>query len=249
MNTLNCVLKPFIVPVALWAAVLTTPVMALDSEEINNISVYEKAAPAVVTVTVDMADGPSTGTGTIIDASGIVLTSSHVTGQLDDATITLASGEKFQGHVIARLDGTLDLALIQMKTDHKFPAVTMGNSADLKVGQKVYAIGNPFGFDHTLTTGIVSRLDKVRNRIQTDAAINPGNSGGPLLNTDGEVIGVAQSIFNPDGKRTNIGIGFAVPIDEAKALVESTAGIPHNHAKMAATPMASYSTIPVQFKP
>ena len=97
----------------------------------------------------------------------------------------------------------------------------LGDSSMVKVGQKVLAIGNPFGFNGTLTTGIVSRIDYERNKIQTDAAINPGSSGGPILNANGEVIGISQSIFNPDNNKSNIGIGFAVPANEVKKLVSA----------------------------
>ena len=90
------------------------------------------------------------------------------------------------------------------------------------MGQKVLAIGNPFGFSRTLTEGIVSRVDKTKNKIQTDAAINPGCSGGPLLNTDGEVIGINQSIYNPDNNKSNIGIGFAIPVNLAKNFINES---------------------------
>ena len=94
--------------------------------------------------------------------------------------------------------------------------VKLGNSEKIKVGQKVLAIGNPFGFNGTLTQGIISRIDYEKNRIQTDAAINPGSSGGPLLNKNGEIIGINQAIYNPDNNISNIGIGFAIPINLVK---------------------------------
>ena len=97
--------------------------------------------------------------------------------------------------------------------------ITLGNSDTLKVGQKILAIGNPFGFSGTLTQGIVSRIDYARKKIQTDAAINPGCSGGPILNTTGEVVGISQSIYNPDNNISNIGIGFAIPADEVKKFI------------------------------
>ena len=99
--------------------------------------------------------------------------------------------------------------------------ISFGDSSDVKVGQKVLAIGNPFGFSGTLTSGIVSRIDYAKGRIQTDAAINPGCSGGPLLNSQGEVIGISQSIYNPDNNISNIGIGFAIPINDAKKFIET----------------------------
>jgi S1-C subfamily serine protease len=128
----------------------------------------------------------------------------------------------------------------------------LGNSAVIKVGQKVLAIGNPYGFDRTLTLGIISRLDRQRNRIQTDASINPGNSGGPLLNTDGEIIGINQSIFNPEGRRTNIGIGFAVPVDAAKDFIREIATLPNQRYRTAEMPKdykaGSAQDIPVLLK-
>ena len=120
------------------------------------------------------------------------------------------------------LKGGNDLALIKINTKKPLKPIVLGNSTEVKVGQKVLAIGNPFGFNNTLTTGIISRLDKERNKIQTDAAINPGSSGGPLVNSSAEVIGINQSIYNPDNNKSNIGIGFAVPINEAKEFIRKT---------------------------
>lgn len=113
-----------------------------------------------------------------------------------------------------------DLALIKINAKKPLPIIELGDSEKVKVGQKVLAIGNPFGFNNTLTTGIVSRIDYSKNKIQTDAAINPGNSGGPIINIHGEVIGISQSIYNPDNNISNIGIGFAVPINEAKNFIK-----------------------------
>ena len=114
-----------------------------------------------------------------------------------------------------------DLALLKITPKQHLKTIPFGNSELVKVGQKVLAIGNPFGFTGTLTSGIVSRIDYTKGRIQTDAAINPGCSGGPLLNSKGEVIGISQSIYNPDNNISNIGIGFAIPINEAKKFIQS----------------------------
>lgn len=198
----------------------------LDSEELTNIAVYESASPAVVTITVATPEGPSTGAGAIVDASGIIITSSHVIGEAVEGKVLLGSGEEYPARMLARVGANADLAILKVFTNKPLPFVRMGQSNTLKVGQKVLAIGNPYGFDRTLTLGIISRLDTARNRIQTDASINPGNSGGPLLNTDGEMIGINQSIFNPDGRRTNIGIGFAVPVDSAKDFIREVAHMP-----------------------
>ncbi len=228
---------------------LSHPAWALDNEEINNISIYEKAAPAVVTITVMTIEGPSSGAGTIIDASGIILTSSHVVGDANSATITTESGEEFPAQVLARVGQQSDLAILKAKANKPLPYVPMGNSQTVKVGQKVLAIGNPYGFERTLTLGIISRLDKEKNRIQTDASINPGNSGGPLLNTNGEIIGINQSIFNPEGRRTNIGIGFAVPVNTAKDFISEVASLPSPRFQARQVPsdaiMGSGQNIPV----
>ena len=112
-----------------------------------------------------------------------------------------------------------DLALLKINTHKPLKTIIIGNSKNIKVGQKVLAIGNPFGFSGTLTQGIVSRIDYKRNKIQTDAAINPGSSGGPLLNTSGEVIGINQAIYNPDNNTSNIGIGFAIPINSVRQII------------------------------
>ena len=109
-----------------------------------------------------------------------------------------------------------DIVLLKINVPQELKTVKFGDSEKIKVGQKVLAIGNPFGFSGTLTQGIISRIDYAKNRIQTDAAINPGSSGGPLLNKHGEIIGINQAIFNPDNNISNIGIGFAIPINSIK---------------------------------
>lgn len=217
------------VVVAMWMllAMAITPALALDREESTNINVYALAAPAVVTINVMTDDGPSSGAGTIIAPTGLVLTSSHVIGEASTATIVLDTEEEYEAKILARIGQRLDLAILKIQGKKQFPYVEMGQSTQVRVGQKVLAIGNPYGFERTLTQGIVSRLDIKRNRIQTDASINPGNSGGPLLDTDGRMIGINQSIFNPEGRRTNIGIGFAVPVDAARKFVEQVAHLPN----------------------
>ncbi len=231
---------------------IPTKALALDSDEINNIDVYAKDAPAVVTVTVDTDEGPSSGAGSIIDPSGIILTSSHILGDSRTAKITLTTGENYTGRVLARIGAKSDLAIIKITAQKPLPFIKLGDSQKVRVGQKVLAIGNPYGFDGTLTLGIISRIDTERNRLQTDASINPGNSGGPLLNTDGEIIGINQSIFNPDGRRTNIGIGFAVPVDTAKAFIKEIATLPDQRYHTAVISSDIYSDssqdIPVQLK-
>lgn len=191
-----------------------------DTDEMININVYEKITPAIVTIDAQLEDGISSGTGCIITSDGVILTSSHVIEGTKEIEITTHSGKVFKADVVSILGKNSDLALLKIKSKEKFPTIKLGDSESIKVGQKVLAIGNPFGFSDTLTQGIVSRIDYTKNKIQTDAAINPGNSGGPLLNSSGEVIGISQSIYNPDNNKSNIGIGFAVPVSSVKEFIE-----------------------------
>lgn len=184
--------------------------------------IYERISPAIVSVEADLKDGLSSGTGCVIDQKGIILTSSHVIDSATNIQVTMSTGEVFKGETLSLLGKDKDLALIRINPKHTLPTLKLGDSEKVKVGQRVLAIGNPFGFNGTLTTGIVSRIDYTKNKIQTDAAINPGNSGGPILNIHGEVIGISQSIYNPDNNISNIGIGFAVPVNEAKNFIKLT---------------------------
>ena len=190
-----------------------------STEEMATIDVYEKITPSVVVIDADIEDGVSSGTGVIIDKSGIILTSSHVIEDTKDINITLYNNEKYKARLLAVMGENNDLALLKIEPKKSLQTIKLGDSKRVKVGQKVLAIGNPFGFSGTLTTGIISRIDYERNKIQTDAAINPGSSGGPLVNMDGEVIGINQSIYNPDNNKSNIGIGFAVPVNAAKKII------------------------------
>lgn len=185
-------------------------------------AIYEKITPAIVAVDAKLKDGVSSGTGCVVDPTGIILTSSHVIDGATSIEITISTGEVYKGEALSVMGQDKDLALIKIKPNKTLPTLSFGDSEKVKVGQKVLAIGNPFGFNGTLTTGIVSRIDYTRKKIQTDAAINPGNSGGPILNIHGEVIGISQSIYNPDNNISNIGIGFAVPINEAKNFIKLT---------------------------
>ena len=194
-------------------------VFAFDRDEMTNITVYERINPAIVAIDAAIPQGTSSGTGCIIDSKGTILTSSHVIANSDDITVTISNGETYKAEVV-RLSGmNSDLALLKINTHKPLKTIIIGNSKNIKVGQKVLAIGNPFGFSGTLTQGIVSRIDYKRNKIQTDAAINPGSSGGPLLNTSGEVIGINQAIYNPDNNTSNIGIGFAIPINSVRQII------------------------------
>lgn len=162
----------------------------------------------------------SLGSGFIVNPSGYVVTNNHVIEDADQIEVKLTNGREFQAEIVGR-DPNTDLALLKLKADEKFPAVTLGDSEALKVGEWVVAIGSPFGLEHTVTAGIVSAKGRVIGSgpyddfIQTDASINPGNSGGPLINMAGEVIGINTAII-----ATGQGIGFAVPVNLAKGIVD-----------------------------
>ena len=147
-------------------------------------------------------------------------TSAHVLYIGNTVVVTMSNGQNYDAKVLKHLGSNKDIALLKIDAKKDLKTVKLGDSAKVKVGQKVLAIGNPFGFSGTLTQGIVSRIDYAKNRIQTDAAINPGSSGGPLLNTSGEIIGINQAIYNPDNNISNIGIGFATPINLVKEYLE-----------------------------
>lgn len=184
-------------------------------DEQTNISVYERISPAIVAIEAQVKDGVSAGTGCIVSADGLILTGSHVVENFKDIEVTTHNGQTYKAQFVAQMGKNKDLALIKISPKTPLNTVSFGDSESVKVGQKVLSIGNPFGFSNTLTQGIISRIDYVKNRFQTDAAINPGCSGGPLLNSTGEVIGISQSIYNPDHNISNIGIGFAIPSNEA----------------------------------
>ena len=201
----------------LLALQLTQISYAFDRDEMTNINVYEKINPAIVAIDAKISSGTSSGSGCIINPNGTILTSSHVVEDSSDITVTISNGETYKATIIKAIGDNNDLALLKIHAPKPLKTIVFGDSKNIRVGQKVLAIGNPFGFKGTLTLGIVSRIDYKRNKIQTDAAINPGSSGGPLLNTSGEVIGINQAIYNPDNNTSNIGIGFAVPINSIKA--------------------------------
>jgi S1-C subfamily serine protease len=208
------------------------PGESLDSEEQNNISVYKKNIPSVVNITsramtfdffYGLVPQEGQGSGFIIDKDGHILTNYHVIAEARQVKVTLHNRKSYDATVVGT-DPAHDLAVIQIKAPQLVSAV-LGDSRNLQVGQKVYAIGNPFGLAGTMTRGIVSSIRPVREpngamideAIQTDAAINPGNSGGPLMNWHGEVIGINTMILSNVGQ--NAGIGFAIPINTAKAVL------------------------------
>jgi S1-C subfamily serine protease len=204
----------------------------LDAEEQNNIEVYKKNIPAVVNITskavaydffYGLVPQEGQGSGFIIDKDGHILTNYHVIAEARQIEVTLSNRKKYRASIVGS-DRPHDLAIIQIKAPDLVPAV-LGDSHNLAVGQKVYAIGNPFGLSGTMTRGIVSSIRSVRepdgasidDAIQTDASINPGNSGGPLMNWRGEVIGINTLIASNVGQ--SAGIGFAIPINSAKAVL------------------------------
>ena len=208
---------------------------ALTEEENNNIDLYQRLAPGVVNITstiiehdffLNVIPRKGTGSGSVIDSRGYILTNNHVIGD-GKLEVTLANGKKYTARLIGT-DPDTDLAVVKIDAPKETLAVIpMGDSASLKVGQKAIAIGNPFGLGQTLTTGVVSSVGRtmraengtlVEDIIQTDASINPGNSGGPLIDSSGNLIGIATAIFSPTG--ASVGIGFAIPVNTAKRIVD-----------------------------
>lgn len=207
----------------------------LDADERNNISVYERVSPGVVNINTtsfveDFFFGAypqqGSGSGSIIDTKGHILTNYHVIEGASRLDVTLADNTSYPATVVGA-DPDNDLAIIRIQAPpERLRVVPLGSSRNLKVGQKVLAIGNPFGLNQTLTSGIISALGRplrsengrtIENVIQTDASINPGNSGGPLLNSAGEMIGINTAIYSPRGG--SVGIGFAVPVDIARQII------------------------------
>jgi S1-C subfamily serine protease len=206
---------------------------AYDSDEQNNIAVYKKALPSVVNITsksmtfnffYGQVPQEGQGSGFILDKAGHVLTNFHVIADANRISVRTSDKHDYKATIVGA-DKVHDLALLQI-TGQNLQPVTLADSTDLTVGQKVYAIGNPFGLNGTMTRGIISSIRSIRgpeggpieDAIQTDAAINPGNSGGPLLNSRGEVIGI-NTLIASNGVEQSSGIGFAIPINTAKAVL------------------------------
>ncbi|MDX6444189.1 MAG: hypothetical protein QOH71_1263 [Blastocatellia bacterium] len=214
---------------------ITDPSLATDEQ--NNIEVYKATSPGVVyiqstTMVTDffgMFSRPveGAGSGSIIDEQGDILTNFHVIANSEKLTVSFGSGKTYPAKVIGK-DPDTDLAVIRLSETPKeaLTIVPLGDSDKLTVGQKVLAIGNPFGLDRTLTTGVISGLQRpiraqngrpIEGAIQTDASINPGNSGGPLLDSHGRMIGINSQIESPSG--ASAGVGFAIPVNIAKRIV------------------------------
>ena len=221
-------------------AEITDPSVA--TEEKNNSEVYKAMSPGVVNITsTDLVqdwfspypqEQQGSGSGSIIDKEGNILTNYHVVqgqkgGYAQDLTVSLANGKSYKAKAVGA-DPDSDLAIIKINAPREsLNVVPLGTSNDLFVGKKVLAIGNPFGLDRTLTTGVVSGLSRplhseitgrlIEGVVQTDASINPGNSGGPLLDSRGRIIGINTMIYSPSGG--SVGIGFAIPVDTAKRII------------------------------
>ena len=214
-----------------------TPRGELAEDEKSTVELFRLASPSVVHITsmtvrkdlfsLNAMEVPQgTGSGFVWDANGFIVTNFHVIKDAQAADVTLADHSTWKAQLVG-VAPDKDLAVLKIDTPKGLlPAIAIGTSSDLEVGQKVFAIGNPFGFDQTLTTGVISGLGReiesvtrrpIEGVIQTDAAINPGNSGGPLLDSAGRVIGINTAIFSPSGAYA--GIGFAVPVDVVNRFV------------------------------
>lgn len=206
-------------------------------DEAQNIAVYEKCNEAVVNITTQVmgynwflepvVTSSGSGSGSIIDKRGYVVTNVHVIENASTINISLADGSTYEGRVIGK-DTESDIAVLKFEpaSNVELKTIAFGDSENLKVGQKVIAIGNPFALERTMTTGIISGLGRpiqesenviIRNMIQTDAAINPGNSGGPLLDSQGRMIGINTMIYSSSG--SSAGVGFAIPVSTARRVV------------------------------
>lgn len=219
-----------------------TPRGELSAEETSTIDLFERSRDSVVFITTSrrvedfwsrntFMVPKGSGSGFLWDQSGHVVTNYHVIQDANDATVRTADGKEFKAKLVGA-SPMHDIAVLKIDVSHEqSPPLPLGSSYDLKVGQKVYAIGNPFGLDWTLTNGIVSALNRslteengvtVEHLIQTNAAINPGNSGGPLLDSAGRLIGINTAIYSPSG--ASAGIGFAVPVDTVNRVVPQLIG-------------------------
>lgn len=220
----------------LWTGPSVAHSAGLSADEVNNIDIYKAAQSSVVYITSTVIEdtfffGPRAtqgiGSGFIISPDGQILTNNHVVSGSSGLEVTLTDKSQYKARIIMRMPSN-DLALIKIdpRDNKKLPKLNLGDSDAVQVGQKVLAIGNPFGLSGTLTTGIISALDReipaenqtLEGMIQTDASINSGNSGGPLLDSQGNVIGINTAIYGPTGG--SVGIGFAMPINRAKRMLE-----------------------------
>jgi len=256
-GTLRRLVKPLSASGRFWSEPVTAHGSTFAADEQNNIDIYKTNRLATVNITsivyqrdmfFQVFPSKGIGSGFLINADGDIVTNSHVVSGSRNVTVTLWDKKPYKA-TVSGIDRGSDLAILHIRADRKLPFVHLGNSDDLLVGQKVLAIGNPFGLEGTLTTGIVSSLGRslqsedgapLEGLIQTDAAINPGNSGGPLLDSHGDVIGINTAIYSPQGngggEAGNIGIGFAIPINRAKEKLDEYRATGHiSHAVLGVT--------------
>jgi putative serine protease PepD len=209
------------------------PVAATTDDTAKNV--YNNAKDAVAYISAQTDQGTATGSGFVVSSNGKIITNEHVVDGATSVTVKLGTSGTEQTAQVLGADASKDLALLKVDPGStKLHALSFGDSSSLQVGDNVYAIGNPYGLDHTLTSGIVSALDRdiqapsgatIPGAIQTDAALNPGNSGGPLLDADGKVVGVNSQIASAgasaSGESGNVGIGFAIPSKLVQAFAEN----------------------------
>ena len=219
---------------SIWSGPDIGRAAGLSSDELNNIDIYKTAHVATVNITStvyrrdffwNVYPTKESGSGFLVNEEGLIITNNHVISGSAKLQVTMSDQTRYEAQILDR-DPSNDLAIIKIVPKKKIQPLRLGDSDKLQVGQKALAIGNPFGLEGTLTTGIISSLGRnikdesgreLVGMIQTDSAINPGNSGGPLLDSQGNVVGVNTAIYGPGG---NIGIGFAMPINRAKLMME-----------------------------
>ncbi|XP_020255700.1 LOW QUALITY PROTEIN: protease Do-like 1, chloroplastic [Asparagus officinalis] len=230
----------FVADVGPASAFVVTPPRKLQTDELATVRLFQENTPSVVYITnlavrqdaftLDVLEVPQgSGSGFVWDKQGHIVTNYHVIRGASDLRVTLADQSTYEAKVVG-FDQDKDVAVLRIEAPKdKLRPIPIGISADLLVGQKVFAIGNPFGLDHTLTTGVISGLRReissaaatgrpIQDVIQTDAAINPGNSGGPLLDSSGSLIGINTAIYSPSGASS--GVGFSIPVDTVGGIVD-----------------------------
>jgi putative serine protease PepD len=214
----------------------TTATARPISANLDARQIYDASKNAVTYIVADTPEGQATGSGFVVSKDGLIVTNDHVVDGASQVQVKIGTSDKAQDATVVGADPSRDLALLKVDAGN-LPTLSLGDSSSVGVGDPTYAIGNPFGLDHTLTTGIVSALQRslqapdgatISGAIQTDAALNPGNSGGPLLDSSGKVIGVNSQIqtgSSSGAEAGNVGIGFAIPASTVKSFIaEAKAG-------------------------
>jgi S1-C subfamily serine protease len=240
-KAVRCFLR--LAPIMIILLHLSSGAFAMTADELNTISIYESVSASVVNITTTVVEydfffrplpAAGSGSGIILKDDGIIVTNHHVVANARRIQVTLADGSNWQATVMGSAPHN-DLAVIRINPQgHPLQAIALGDSDKLEIGEKVLAIGNPFGLGQTLTVGVVSMLGRnirdngrvMKNLIQTDASINPGSSGGALVNSKGELVGINTAILSPTG--SSIGIGFAIPVNQVK---EVTPGLIYTWGK------------------